>query len=74
VAADNRWPLMISLLAGDRTRIRVPLRPVAQNGEALPPGEYDVGVEMVREPGTYFSNSADTRLSIPVVVTPKKRA
>jgi hypothetical protein len=74
VAADNRWPLMISLLTGDRTRIRVPLRPVAQNGEALPPGEYDVGVEMVREPGTYFSNSADARLSIPVVVTSKKRA
>lgn len=73
VVADNRWPMMISLFAGDRTRIRVPLRPIAASGEALPPGEYDVDVEMVREPGEFFSKGRDAPLSIPVVIASPRR-
>ncbi len=66
---DNRWPMAISLLAGDHTRVRVPLAPIGMDGKPLPPGEYDVRVGMVRETLALFEQNGDAVLSFPVVVT-----
>jgi len=68
LVADNRWPLLVSMLPGDWTKIRVPLRLASPNGQRLPPGEYEVRVDLVREPGSFFSDNADANLSIPVDV------
>ena len=67
---DNRWPMSVSLLPGDRTRVRVPLVPIGLDGRPLPPGQYEVNVAMVRETVALFSDNGDAVLSIPVVVTP----
>jgi hypothetical protein len=67
---DNRWPLSISLLPGDRTRVRVPLVPLDLDGKRLPSGEYEVHVEMVRETVAFFSDNGDAVLSIPVLIAP----
>jgi hypothetical protein len=70
IVADNRWPLLLSLLRGDRTKIKVPLEPVGADGQKLRPGEYDVDVEFVHEPGTLLSHGPKANLSIPVTLTP----
>ncbi len=67
---DNRWPLTISMLAGDRLRLKVPLKPIGLDAKPLPPGEYDVRIGMVRETVALFADNGDAVLSIPVVVTP----
>jgi hypothetical protein len=67
---DNRWPLTVSMLAGDRMRLSVPLRPIGLDAKPLPPGEYDVRIGMVRETVALFADNGDAVLSIPVVVTP----
>ncbi|MDQ2963956.1 MAG: hypothetical protein M3R31_12500, partial [Pseudomonadota bacterium] len=67
---DNRWPLMVSMLTGDRTRLRVPVKPIGLDGKPLPPGEYDLRIGMVRETVALFADSGDAVLSIAVVVTP----
>jgi hypothetical protein len=54
--ADNRWPLAVSMLSGDRIRIRVPLRPVTAQGTRLAAGDYDVELGMVREGYALFPN------------------
>jgi len=70
IVADNRWPLQVSLLPGDRTRIRVPLQPLGANGRTLPAGDYDVDVDMVHEPGALLSHGPKATLSIPVAIVP----
>ncbi len=70
IVADNRWPLLLSLLPGDRTRIRVPLQPLGANGQMLPVGDYDISVEMVREPGALLSHGPKAILSIPIALVP----
>ena len=67
---DNRWPMSISMLAGDHTRINVPLFPIGLDGKALPPGDYDVRIGMVRETVALFADNGDIVISVPVVVTP----
>jgi len=67
---DNRWPMSISMLAGDHTRIEVPLSPIGLDGKALPLGEYDVRIGMVRETVALFADNGDVVISVPVVVTP----
>lgn len=66
---DNRWPMSISLLAGDQTRVDVPLAPIGLDRKPLPPGVYDVRISMVRETVALFAQNGDTVVSIPVVVT-----
>lgn len=70
IVADNRWPLSLSLLPGDRTKIKVPLKPVGGNGQRLRPGEYDVDVAFVHEPGALLSHGPNASLSIPVTLAP----
>jgi hypothetical protein len=67
---DNRWALSISMLAGDRARLRVPLKPIGLDGKTLPPGEYDIRLGMVRETVGLFADNGDAVLSIPVTVAP----
>ena len=59
---DNRWPMSVSLLPGDRTRVRVPLVPIGLDGRPLPPGQYEVDVAMVRETVALFSDNGDAVL------------
>ena len=68
IVADDRQPLLVSLLSGDRTRIRLPLQPLGRDGKPLPAGEYDVGVQVVHEPGGEIAHGAGLALSIPVVI------
>jgi hypothetical protein len=70
IVADNRWPLLLSLLPGDRTRIRIPLRPIGADGQTLPLGDYDIDVKMVHEPGGASSQGPQATLSVPVAVVP----
>lgn len=67
---DNRWALSVSMLPGDRTRLRVPIAPIGLDGKPLPTGEYDVRVGMVRETVALFADNGDAILSIPVAVVP----
>ena len=66
---DNRWPMSISMLPGDQTRVDIPLSPMGLDRKPLPPGEYVVRIGMVRETVALFAQNGDTILSIPVVVT-----
>lgn len=68
IIADDRRPLLVSLLSGDRTRIRLPLQPMGRDGKPLPAGEYDVGVQVVHEPGGEVAHDEGLALSIPVVI------
>ncbi|MHB8494840.1 MAG: hypothetical protein ACYC9Z_01295 [Casimicrobiaceae bacterium] len=70
LVGNDRWPLSISMLPGDRTRIRVPLKPVALDGRRLPPGDYDLRIAMVREGYALFSDSGGAGLSLSVLITP----
>jgi hypothetical protein len=67
---DNRWSLAVSMLPGDRTRVRVPLVPIGLDGKALPTGDYEVKVGMVRETVALFADNGDAVLSIPILVSP----
>jgi len=68
IVGDNRWALAISMLPGDRTRVRVPLAPIALEGKPLPPGEYEVRIGLVREKVALFADNGDAVVSLPVVV------
>jgi hypothetical protein len=70
IVADNRWPLLLSLLPGDRTRIRIPLQPIGADGQTLSVGDYDVDVAVVHEPGALLSHGPRATLSIPVALGP----
>lgn len=70
IVADDRRPLLVSLLSGDRTRIRLPLQPLGRDGKPLPAGEYDVVVQVVHEPGGELAHEPRAVLSIPVVLGP----
>jgi hypothetical protein len=69
IVGNNRWALAISMLPGDRTRVRVPLAPTALDGKPLPPGEYEVRIGLVREKVALFADNGDAVVSLPVVVT-----
>ncbi len=66
---DNRWPMSVSLLAGDRTRMQVPLAAVGLNGAPLAPGDYEVRVFLVREGHGVFSDDHTGVVRIPVTIT-----
>jgi len=68
IVGDNRWALAISMLPGDRTRVRVPLAPIALDGKPLPPGEYELRIGLVREKVALFADNGDAVVSLPVVV------
>jgi hypothetical protein len=68
IVGDNRWALAISMLPGDRTRVRVPLAPVALDAKPLPPGEYEVRIGLVREKVALFADNGDEVVVLPVVV------
>lgn len=68
LVGDNRWALAISMLPGDRTRVRVPLAPIALDGKPLPPGEYEVRVGLVREKVALFADNGDAVVSLPVLL------
>lgn len=68
IVGDNRWALAISMLPGDRTRVRVPLAPIALDGSPLPPGEYEVRIGLVRETVALFADNGDAVVSLPVVL------
>jgi hypothetical protein len=68
IVADDRRPLSVTLLSSDRTRIRLPLQPVGRDGKPLRAGAYDVGIEVVHEPGGEIAHGAGPALSIPVVI------
>jgi hypothetical protein len=68
IVGDNRWALAISMLPGDRTRVRVPLAPIALDGKPLPPGEYEVRIGLVREKVALFADNGDAVVSLPVMV------
>jgi hypothetical protein len=57
--------MAISLLPGDTTRVRVPLSPVALNGERLPPGRYEIRIGLFREGFDWIAADAGR---IPVVI------
>ncbi len=65
---DARWPLLVSMLPGDRTRVRIPIRPISAAGTPIHPGRYDVRVGMVRESAGPFAERADGSVTIPVMV------
>ncbi len=68
--ADNRWPLALTLLPGEQTRLRLPLVPIGLDGSRLPPGEYSVSVGMVREKHAWFADDGDPLLKVDVTVVP----
>jgi hypothetical protein len=49
LVANDRWPLAVSMLPGDRMRMLVPLTAATGEGRALAPGDYDLAITMVRE-------------------------
>jgi hypothetical protein len=69
LVGDNRWPMSVSLLAGDRTRMQVPLAAVGLNGTPLAPGDYEVRVFLVREGHGVFSDDDSGVVRIPVTIT-----
>jgi hypothetical protein len=65
MVGNNWWDMAISLLPGDTTRVRVPLSPVALNGERLPPGRYEIRIGLFREGFDWIAADAGR---IPVVI------
>lgn len=68
IVGDNRLGLSITLLPGDSTRIRVPLDPLGLDARALPPGEYEVDIGLVRETVAWFADSGDPLVRVRVTV------
>jgi len=68
--ADNRWPLALTLLPGEQTRLLLPLVPVGLDGSRLMPGDYMVNVGMVREKHAWFADGGDPLLTLDVTVVP----
>jgi len=67
---NNRWPLWISMLPGDRNRILVPIDPQSSKGKRLPPGLYDLTIRMVREGVAMFPEAQSPPLTVLVRVAP----
>ena len=68
--ADNRWPLALTLLPGERTQLLLPVVPIGLDGARLKPGHYSVSVGMVRGKQAWFANAGDALLKVDVTVVP----
>lgn len=70
LVGNARWPLAVSMLSGDRVRLRVPITPPARDGKLLAPGLYDVKLRMVREGVGLFTETKGDTVSIRVRIEP----
>jgi len=70
IVGAGRWPLAVSMLAGDRTKLRVPIEPPAPAGKRLPPGDYDVRLRLVREGVGLFPDTPAGSVTLHVRIAP----
>ena len=68
VLADQRADFRYTLYPGDRAASGVVINPVGKNGQALPPGDYDVRIGLVQEFVAWFYQKGDAMLRLTVHV------
>lgn len=64
-----RLPLQNIVLVGNTFTKTIGIRAVDQDGKALPEGDYELRMEMLRRHDEWFANGGDTPLSVPVKVS-----